>query len=62
MVEERNSGQQRRAVIMMFRPRFEQTFPASAHDADDREMLAILEKADRRRIIATHELDAKDRR
>ena len=53
MAYERSSGQQQRAMIMMFRPRFDRIFPASRQDAAfDQEMLAILEKADRRRIVS----------
>jgi hypothetical protein len=55
------SGQQQRALLMMFRPRFEQRFPASAQDETDREMLAILKKADRRRSIAAQDRQNKSR-
>jgi hypothetical protein len=62
MAQERKTGQEQRALLMMFRPRLESRFPASEHDADDSEMLAILKKADRRGVIALHESSDKSRR
>jgi hypothetical protein len=57
MVDERKSGQQQRATLRMLRPSFERAYPAAQDTATDEELLALLKKADRRRIIA----DSRDK-
>ena len=49
MPDQHNSGQKRRALLRLFQPSFEHTFPIAEPDTVDRELHALLNEADQRR-------------